>query len=139
MKLLKYNEMAKLKARNVQMIDVQDWDRLVQETYGKPYSFQQQEGCKSRGVFHLTVPSEETYDEEMHDSIPEVVNGDVMGVKFKTWLERDPKEWNGKKEDQIFINLWWARNFYPNIHTVANDLYMKGLIDAGDYSIDIDW
>ncbi len=131
----------RLKIRNVKMISVQDWDDLVSSTYDRPYCYQQQEGCQSRGVFDLQIPSDwaEEQEEEMHDNIPEVINGEVMGVKFQKWLDRDPKEWNGKKEDKRFIDLWWDRNFYPSIHTVANDLYMKGLIDAGDYSIRIDW
>ena len=33
----------------------------------------------------------------------------------------------------------WERNFYPNIQAVANDLYKKGLLETGDYWIDIDW
>jgi hypothetical protein len=125
--------------KNVKMIDVQDWDNLVEETYKKPYNFQQQEDCQERGIVRITIPSEYTNDEDMHDSIPEVINGNKMGVKFSVWLARDPKEWNGKKEDKQFLNLFWERNFYPDIYTVANDLYNKKLIEAGDYIINIDW
>jgi hypothetical protein len=28
----------------------------------------------------------------MNDVIPEVLNGETMGVKFNKWLERDPKQ-----------------------------------------------
>ena len=97
----------------------------------------------------------------MNDEIPEVINGDEMGVKFDVWLKRDPnaplnptkeelkncnyywgksekdeREW---KNDKSHIRLFWERNFYPNVQTVANDLYEKGLIEAGNYSIKIDW
>lgn len=62
--------------KNVKMIDVSDWDNLVSETYKRPYNFQQQDGCKSRGIFRLTIPSDYTDDENMHDSIPDkTVNG----------------------------------------------------------------
>ena len=85
---------------------------------------------------HLN-PSEYTEDNEMNDSIPEKVNGRKMGVKFAVWLEKDPevrfKIMNWENE------LFWERNFYPDIYTVANDLYKKGLIEAGDYIINIDW
>lgn len=54
--------------------------------------------------------------------------------------------WGETKEDELeykqsksHINLFWMRSFYPNIQTVANDLYKQGLIEAGDYSIKIDW
>ena len=40
------------------VIQVQEWDRVVQETYGRQYGFQQQDGCKQPGVFRLTVPDE---------------------------------------------------------------------------------
>jgi hypothetical protein len=127
-----------IKNKNVKMIEVSDWDELVSNTYGKPYSFQQQDGCKSRGVFHLTIPSEYTCDDEMNDGIPEIINGETMGVKFEKWLERDPNEPVAGRTD-YGIGLWWDRNFYPDIHTVANDLHKRGLIEAGEYSIEIDW
>ena len=84
-----------------------------------------------------------------------------MGVKFKTWLDRDPnaplnpskqelKQCNyywGKteedekhwKEDKSNIHMFYERNFYPDFQTVANDLCEKGLLEPGDYTIDIDW
>lgn len=150
-----------IKIKNVKMIEVSDWDELVSDTYGKPYSFQQQDGCQPRGVVNITIP-DETYEEEMNDSIPEVINDEYeMGVKFDVWLKRDPNEplnpskeelkkcnyyWGKTEEDEIkwkqdesHINMFFERNFYPNIQTVANDLHKKGLIEAGEYSIRIDW
>jgi hypothetical protein len=35
--------------------------------------------------------------------------------------------------------MWWERNFYPVIEMVGNDLHRKGLIKAGEYTIDVDW
>lgn len=128
----------KVKYTNKKVIEVQDWDNLVKETYGKPYSYQQQEGCQDRGSIDITIP-EESQDEEMNDSIPEVINGEEMGVKFDVWLARDIKEWKGDKGDKSFIDLFWDRNFYPDLQTVANDLHKKGLIEAGDYTININW
>lgn len=124
------------------MIDVHDWDELVQKTYGRPYNFQQQDDCKERGTHELTVPDyENVCDQDMHDSIPEVVNGDEMGVKFAVWLARDPKQKLPGPDDQAdyCLDLFWERNFYPDVQTVANDLYEKGLLEAGEYVIDIDW
>jgi len=122
------------------MIDVSDWDNLVQETYGRIYNFQQQDGCKERGTFSLTVPSH-AYDYE-NDTIPEKVNGNEMGVSFKAWLARDPKqkldtddEWDRENG----LDLFWERNFDPDIQMIANDLYAKGLIEKGKYVINIDW
>ena len=134
-----------MKIKSVNMIESWDWDELVEKTYGRPYCFQQQDGCKPRGTFNLTVPEEapEEYDYE-NDSIPEVVNGNEMGVSFKSWLERDPKKELPKEkrpygEYQPSLDLFWNRNFYPNIVMVANDLYSKGLLPAGEYVINIDW
>lgn len=134
-----------MKIRTETVIDLHEWDKLVQDTYGRVYSFQQQDDCKERGRYRFTVP-EKADESEMHDSIPEVVNHNIMGVKFDAWLARDPKQpldgAGDVKEhysDQWAIDLWWARNFYPDIQVVANDLHSKGLLPAGKYTIDIDW
>lgn len=129
-----------LKVKSVQMIDVYDWDNLVEKTYGRPYSFQQQDGCKDRGTFDLKVPST-AYDYE-NDTIPEEVNGEEMGVSFAAWLARDPKQKLNSKDDwdrEHGLDLFWTRNFYPDIQMIANDLHAKGLLPAGKYVIDIDW
>jgi hypothetical protein len=127
-----------LKYKTKKVIEVHDWDNLVTETYGRPYSFQQQDGCKSRGVHHLIVPVE--IDEDFYpDSIPEVINGSEMGVSFKAWLARDPKQPVGNRADKWTIDLFWQRNFYPDIDILAADLHAKGLIEAGEYTINIDW
>jgi hypothetical protein len=128
-----------IKFSNKKVIEVQDWDDLVQKTYGKVYSLQQQNGCIGRQHISITVPDEEYNEEEMHDSIPDIVNGNTMGVKFNIWLSRDPKEWNGEEEDRAYVDMFWDRNFYPDLQTVANDLHKKGLIEAGEYTINIDW
>jgi hypothetical protein len=118
----------KISTRTEQVIDVDDWDKLVFDTYGKPYSFQQQDGCKERQRVKITIP-DEAYDYE-NDTIPEVINGDEMGVSFKAWLERDP---NSARD------IFWERNFYPDVQMIANSLYRMELIEAGTYTIDIDW
>lgn len=150
-----------LKFKKVNLIDVDDWDNLVEETYGKIYSLQQQDGCRDRGIINISIPDDAWEEEEMHDRIPEVVNGEEMGVKFETWLKRDPAEplnptadelkecnyyWgDSEKEKEDFITdksnirLFWERNFYPFLQTVANNLHKKGLIESGDYMIKIDW
>lgn len=133
-------KLKKIKINTVKMINVRDWDDLVQETYGRTYSLQQQDGCMERQIIQITVP-EEAEDFE-NDTVPEVVNHSDMGVSFAAWQARDPKqkldttdEWDRERG----LGLWWMRNFYPDLQMVANDLHAKGLIDAGDYSINIDW
>ncbi len=136
---IKSFESFNLKVKNIKMIEVRDWDNLVKETYNRPYNFQQQDGCQDRGTHHITVPSPYSNDHEMNDSVPEKTNGEEMGVKFDAWLARDPKAPVGDEKQDWGIELFWERNFYPDIHTVANDLFKKGLIEAGDYVINIDW
>ena len=125
------------------MIDVSDWDELVEKTYGRKYSFQQQDGCQERRIFELTVPGEA--DDYENDIVPEVVNHDEMGVSFKAWLERDPTQplndpddTEEENKEQWRIAMWWERNFYPNVQMIANDLYTKGLLKKGTYCINID-
>ncbi len=128
-----------MKFRNIKIIDVQDWDDLVRETYNKPYSFQQQDGCKGRGIVYFDVPESE-YDYS-NDSIVEKVNGPEEGVSFKAWLARDPKEpLKDKKESSKWdLDLFWDRNFYPHVSMIINDMHKKGLIEKGEFSIEIDW
>jgi hypothetical protein len=129
---------------NVKMVSVSDWDALVKQTYGRPYSFQQQDGCKDRGKFRLKVP--DGAEDYPNDTVPEEVNHAKMGVSFSAWLKRDPKT-PLRPTDQTFkptgetweTSMWWERNFYPDIQMVANDLHAKGLLEAGNYVIDIDW
>ena len=153
-----------IKVRNVKIINVFDWDKLVSNTYKKTYSFQQQQGCQPRGIVKITIPNENWEEEEMNNKIPEIINGEGsnnMGVKFDVWLSRDCNEplnptkedlkicnyyW-GKNdedlkkwcEDKSHISMFWERNFYPCLQSVANDLHKKGLIEEGEYSIEIDW
>ena len=118
-------------------ISMQDLDTLVTETYGRPYTFQQQDGCKHRGVVNVTVPDyAEDYE---NDTLPEICNGDEMGVSFKAWLEADPHRKLLTNTGWDFTELWWKRNFYPDVSMVINDLHAKGLIPSGEYSIIIDW
>ena len=144
------------------MIELHEWDSLVSKTYKKPYSFQQQRGCQSRGVVEFTVPIENSEEEAgRNDSMPEIVNGNKLCVKFDMWLKRIPTEplkptkkeiradWFLRKyidDDEMmrehmpgWIEHFWYRNFYPCLQTVANDLYKKGLLEEGDYAINIDW
>lgn len=123
---------------NKKIIEVGNWDNLVEKTYGRTYSFQQQDGCQPRGVVNIIIPSPYAEDFEK-DVIPEKVNGEEMGVSFKSWLERDPKQPIKDQRHDWQLTLWWERNFYPELQTVANDLHEKGLIEAGEYIINIDW
>lgn len=130
-----------LKYTNTRVVSLQEWDDLVQNTYGRPYAFQQQYGCRGKGTYTINVP-EEYADDYENDTVPEVVNGDEMGVSFKAWLSRDPKQELNTKNDwerTNDINTFWERNFYPDISMIANDLHVKGLIEAGSYTINIDW
>jgi hypothetical protein len=118
-------------------IQSSDLDRLIRETYGRPYCFQQQDGCKGRGIEYVSVPAE-PYDHRAH-ALPEVINGEEMGVSFAAWLARDPKAPVGKRTEDYAIELFWHRNFYPHQSMVLNDLHARGLLPPGKYVIVIDW
>jgi len=130
----------KIRTKTETVISVHDWDTLVEETYKRHYNFQQQDGCKERGRDYISVPTKDPEDYE-NDSVEETVNGDEMGVSFKAWLERDPKQKLSDPDcqNEWSIEMWWQRNFYPHVSMIANDLYSKGLIEKGEYVIDIDW
>lgn len=132
--------MSKLKIQTKKVIDDSDWDALVRETYGKPYCFQQQYGCQERGNFNIHINKEEVEDDNP-ENIPFEINGEQMGVAFKTWLKTSEKDIN-KEHPESYKgqnSIFWDRNFYPDIQVVANDLCRKGLIEEGEYIINIDW
>lgn len=129
-----------IKYTNTKVIEVQDFDKLVQETYNKPYSFQQQDDCKPRGTFNFEVPNKYGNEDYENDTIPFKINGSEMGVSFKSWLnttEEDIKK--GFPERETSLELFWDRNFYPHVDMIIDDLHKKGLIEEGEYTIDIDW
>lgn len=126
-----------LRVRKENVISVQDWDKLVVETYGRPYSLQQQSGCMERQRIPITVPGD-AFD-YANDSITEDAEIEEMGVSFAAWLARNPKKpVNGDKRKWI-RDMWWERNFYPDLETIANDLYKRKLLRRGSYVIEIDW
>lgn len=117
---------------DVKIFSLQEWDNLVESTYNKPYSFQQQDGCKERETFYFSVP---TYKEDYDDHNPdEVGKEDIMGVSFKSWLK-----YNISEKPSFSESLLWDRNFYPHVSMIIDDLYKKGIIEKGDYVIDINW
>ena len=119
----------------------QEWNSLVEKTYGRRYDFQQQDDCKDRGVVYFSVPC--NADDFKNDTVPEIVNHDKMGVSFSAWLQRDPKKPLATTTDVHFIEsdiaIWWERNFYPHATMLINDLHAKGLLPVGKTAIDIDW
>jgi len=126
--------------RNIILIEDSEWDELVVKTYGKPYCFQQQDDCKDRGTERILVPDKNSisFDDEMNDSIPETDDpSSIMGVKFQVWLDRDPLQL--VLNDEQLTYLYWHRNFYPNVNILANDMYEKGILEEGEYLINIDW
>ena len=128
-----------MKLKIKKTIEVREWNKVVAETYKRPYHLQQQDNCMDRGSFSISIPSESPHDFDGRKSVPEIVNGREIGVSFKAWLDRDPKQKliNQKYDDQL--ELWWHRTFYPDIEMVANNLHALGLLDAGEYDIEIDW
>lgn len=127
----------KLKTRTETVINCSDWDDLVKEVYGKPYCFQQQDGCKDRGNFYFSAPEKNPNDYKR--SSVSYRNESQMGVSFAAWLARDPKETIPNQEYDFQLDLFWERQFYPHISMIINDLYRIGVIEAGDYVIDVDW
>lgn len=131
-----------INTRTVEVIDCGEWDELVMKTYGRPYNFQQQDGCKPRQHVSITIPDTKYKSDYENDTVPEMVNGNQMGVSFKAWLARDPKQLLDTEDEwdrEHGLEMFWERNFYPDVQMVANDLFEKGLIKAGNYEIDIDW
>ena len=126
--------------KKITLIEVQDWNKLVIETYGIPYNFQQQDGCKSRGTYHFLIPQTVSeFDDFKNESIDEYPGyGDPveMGVSFESWLKHDITKY-GKMD--LNRKLWFHRYFYPNVTMIIEDLYKRGVLEEGEYLINIDW
>jgi hypothetical protein len=120
----------------VTMIGVFDFDKLVRDTYGRVYSFQQQDGCKPRGIEQFTIPIVNPDD---YEAVEVGTDEEDLGVSFEAWLARDPKEPLPNQQYNWELELFWERNFYPNVEMILADLYKRGLIPAGELVINIDW
>lgn len=129
-----------MKIKTINQISVRDWDELIESTYGKRYSFQQQDGCKDKGVEIINTDERQAYDFEA-ESIPYVVNGEEMGVSFQTWLNTSMEDTSKHFDPKLTWEnrIFWARNFYPDANMLAVDLCKKGLLNEGEYEIKIDW
>lgn len=55
-------------------------------------------------------------------------------MKIKTEKIIDVEEWDA------LVEATYERPYnYPDVQMIANDLHAKGLLEAGDYCIEIDW
>ena len=116
-----------MKITEIKLIELAEFDSLVKETYKKPYSLQQQEGGMERHLLRIAVPVEEPEDHQ---------DGD-MGVSFETWLNTSLETFPFEYEYQM--EFFWEREFYPPLEMIVNDLFNQGLMEAGEYGIDINW
>jgi hypothetical protein len=123
----------KLTTQNVKLVNLDDWNNLVINTYNKPYAFQSQNKRNKISFFQIDVPLHFDNEELLPESIPE--GSSQYGVQFQSWLKRDPSQPIGDDKNQWHIDIWWEQHFYPSIHTLANDLFKKGLIEEGTYII----
>jgi len=122
------------------VITESNWSDFVQKTYGRIYKLQQQEGCRDRGNLYITVPTIDYLEYDYKNlTVPEEVNGEEMGVSFAAWLERNPEAPIKNQQRDFDRHLWWTRNFYPAIEVLTHDLHSRGLLEAGKYTIKIDW
>lgn len=129
-----------MKIQTIKMITSQDWDAAVMEAYQRPYCLQQQAGGRARGThIKIQVPNSDhdIEDAEMNDTLMGSVDELDCGVKLAPWLARDPKEKLDGQEYDYELELWWKRNFYPYVHVLAHDLHERQILQAGEYTIEI--
>lgn len=79
-----------MKVQIKKFVPVHVWNGFVREVYGRSYNLESQEDYCNGSVLFLTIPTSYDGDDDMNDSIEEIVQGLEKGVKFKTWLSRDP-------------------------------------------------
>ncbi len=128
-----------MRKRTETVIEVSEWDALVTKTYGRPYDYQQQEGGRERGEIRFKVP-DVAAEKYTHKSISEMADPRVRGVVFAQWLARDlNQQFQDKNRNEYALLRWWDEVFYPDLQTLANDMHTKGVLETGDYCIDVDW
>ena len=132
-----------MKIEKLNVISDANWSRFVSETYGRPYwfSYQRWRDQGEKGLYRFTLPLEdiEEFDEHGECDVEDIPKPKWFGVKFEYWLERDPKKpLVGQTKDEQ-LEDWWENSFYPSHEVIANDLFNKGILEAGDYAIGVDW
>ncbi|TDP29888.1 hypothetical protein [Nocardia ignorata] len=126
--------MTSLTGRTVTLIHESEFSKLVTETYGRPYRFQQQDGCRwgQDTVYLFDVP----HPEGGWESIEEFRGCYAEGVPTVEEWANTPI---GDYEHSWQTELHWRREFYPPFEAVIDDLHARGLIDAGSYGLHIWW
>lgn len=132
-----------LKTHHVNLVSDHDWDEFITATYKKSYCFQQQAGCRDRCTYEFSLPLEcepGGYELDLED-VPATLKTFAMQTTFAKWLERSEKEplSSDTSQSKSALELWWQRHFYPAPEVIADNLYKRGLLPAGDYVIEIDW
>lgn len=115
--------------KTIKMIECTDFDKLVEEVYGRPYCFQRHGGGLDRGVHYFDITEEDDFiDYEDEDE-----------VTLEKWLARDPNQKLDENQSASSLRAWWEQEFYPDLDILAYDLYKKGHLEVGEYAINVDW
>ncbi len=68
-----------------------------------------------------------------------IIGVQEMGVSFETWKNTPRDAFLEELKDEWRSDLFWERNFYPHFSMIVKDLYERGILEEGEYGIDIDW
>ncbi|MFD3594317.1 hypothetical protein ACFWU5_16460 [Nocardia sp. NPDC058640] len=125
---------ALLAGRVVTLIRETVFSKLVAETYGRPYRFQQQDDCQhGQNTVHLfDVPHPEGGWESVEEFRACFADGTPT---VQEWANTPI----GEYEHPWQAELHWEREFYPPFEAVIDDLYARGLIAVGSYGLHIWW
>lgn len=123
-----------MKTKTVKIAEVNDFDELVMNTYGIPYNFQQQGGCKNTSIEYFCFPFNGDYT---NTTLPFEINGKTRGISFEVWKNHDMEELKKMFSDDWEVGMFYARNFYPHIERLLQDLVDKELISGKCFGIEI--
>jgi hypothetical protein len=115
-----------LKMSSYKLLKAQQWDKLVQNTYGKPYRLYAQVPYSKAYHWQWFYPGSIKPDESYlsTDIIDEYDNW--WGVQFDAWVAK-PNTGQGDN--------YWHSKCYPTLAAVAHDLLQKGLISEQGHFI----
>lgn len=116
-----------IRFEDVKLISETELSRRVSELFGRPYQLQQQgDMLGQNSVVLMQVPEE-----------PD----DVGLPSLAEWSSRDVNQKPpGVAWDRDYLReMWWHREFYPDLQEVLNELHRLGELPEGEYAIHVSW
>lgn len=117
-----------IRVQDVKLIHESELSKRVAEMFERPYQLQQQGDMLGQdSVVIADVPAEPEFDLDL----PSFLEWSTRDVN----LEPPGESWHYPWQRE----LWWHREFYPDLQEVLNELHRLGELPEGKYAIHVWW